>query len=157
MTKVNVLLVIIAVTLGACAHGRLPGTQIPATDANREIFAIVQKAAAAFAERDGAALLALVSPRYFEDNGTPQREDDYGYAELKDKILPESLQAAKEIFVDVEVQDIAVEGDRAHADLRYSSRTQLQLPAGSIWDTHREFNRIELAREEGTWKITSGL
>ena len=98
-----------------------------------------------------------MSPLYFEDNGTAQREDDYGYEELKSKILPDAMNVAQEVHVDFQVHDIVVQGDRAHADVRYTSRARLELPSGSLWDSHKEFNRIELARQNDRWQIVSGL
>lgn len=149
-------LIVVAAMLGACAHGRIAGTEIPNTEANREIYSVVKQAVDAFGKRDSERLLSLVSPRYFEDNGTTSPDDDFGYEQLK-QILPQSLEAAKEVFIEVEIHEIAVDGDRAHADLRYRSRARLQLPSGTKWDSHRDFNRLELAREDGSWRITGGL
>ncbi len=140
----------------SCAHARIEGTQVRDTPDNRAVYEVVRAALAALTARDSDALLALVSTRYFEDNGTPQVEDDYGYEQLKE-LLPDSLAAAEELFVDVEIQDIVVEGPIAYAYLRYASRVRLVLPAGSSWDSHRDLNRIELAREGDVWKITRGL
>jgi len=141
----------------ACAHSMIQGTQVRDTPDNRQVLTVVHKAMAALRERDMTALLALISPRYFEDNGTADQGDDYGYQQLKDKILPEITKLAQEVQIDVEVQDIAVEGDRARADVRYQSRAQLALPAGTKWDSNKEFNRIELVREGGGWLIVGGL
>jgi hypothetical protein len=55
------------------------------------------------------------------------------------------------------VHDIVVTGEHAHADIRYSSRARLDLPSGTLWDSHREFNRVVFARENDAWRIVSGL
>jgi hypothetical protein len=151
------VLVLGVATLAACAHGRIPGTQIPNTEPNREVYAVVRKALDALASRDSKTLLSVVSTRYFESNGTPQPEDDYGYEQLKNDILPKMMTVTKEVFIEAQVQEIDVNGDRAHADIRYSSRARLELPSGSRWDSHRDFDRITLDREPGGWKITGGL
>ena len=80
-----------------------------------------------------------------------------GYHELTTTILPESMTVTKELYVDFEVYEVSIEGDTAHADVRYSSRARLELPSGSKWDSHKEFNRVKLSREGGSWLITSGL
>ncbi len=143
--------------LTACAHQMIPGTQVRDTDENREVYAVLAELQRALSARDGAAVLALVSPTYFEDNGNADPRDDYGYNELRDHVLPESFAATAEMFVAFEVHAIEVAGDRALADIRYDSRARLQLPSGSLWDSHREFNRVVFSREQGAWRIVSGL
>jgi len=135
----------------------IPGTEVPDTSDNREIFEVLIKYKTALEARDKDGLLALVSKKYFEDNGTPDQSDDYGYEELASKIMPEALAAAKEMYADFQVHEVVVEGDKAHADLRYDSRAKVELPSGSLWDSHREFNRVEFQRENGRWMIVSGL
>jgi hypothetical protein len=101
--------------------------------------------------------LSIVSTSYFEDNGTPDPRDDYGYTELSTRILPDSLAVAKEMHVSFVVHEIVVTGEHAHADIRYNSRARLELPSGTLWDSHREFNRVVFARENHAWRIVSGL
>lgn len=145
-------------TTGACAHQMIEGTQIRDTDENRAVLGVLTKLQEAMRARDTDAILTMVSHAYFEDNGTTDPRDDYGFDELSTTILPQSLEIAKEVFVSFEVQEIVVEDEFAHADVRYASRAKLELPAGTLWDSHREFNRVELARgDDGAWLITSGL
>ncbi len=151
------VVLVLAATLGACAHGLIPGTQIRDTKDNKEVLAVVQKAMQAIANRDGPTLLSLVSTKYFEDNGTPDPKDDYGYEQLKNKVLSDTFAATKEMFIEVDVQDIVVHGDSAYADVRYNSRARIDVPTGEQWDSHRDFDRVRLDREDGTWKIIGGL
>lgn len=140
-----------------CAHQLIPGTQVLDTPQTREIYDVVVKLRHCLQDRDAANLMTLISPAYFEDNGTPDPRDDYGYLELKERLVHDSLDAAKEFVVSFQIFDIVIDGNIAHADVRYSSRTRLELPAGRLWDTNRDFDRIEFLREDGIWRITSGL
>ncbi len=140
----------------ACAH-TIEGTQVSDTRQNRELVDIIRKVESAMEARNAAGILEYVSPNYFEDMGTTAATDDFGYGQLRDKILPESLAATNEMHIQIQVQEIQVEGDRAYADVRYSSRAQIQLPTGPLWDTRNELNRIEFAKEGDFWKITAGL
>lgn len=151
------LLTLLAALAVGCAHTLIDGTQIPDTGENRTVYDLVRKVETALEARDTGTLLGMVSPRYFEDMGTPSDDDDYGYHEFKAFILPQSMSLAQEVQVSFEVHDIVVDGKHAHADVRYNSRARLQLPAGTIWDSHRDFNRIVFALEEGDWHIVSGL
>ena len=73
------------------------------------------------------------------------------------QLLPQSFEATKEMHVVLDLHAITVEDDHAFADVRYASRARIELPSGSSWDAHREFNRIEFVREDGNWMIVSGL
>ncbi len=149
-------LVAVVAALG-CAHNYIPGTRVRDTSENREVVALLEKVRAGMEARNAEQILALVSARYFEDNGTLAAEDDFGFEELRTKILPESLAAAEEVHLTFEIHAVEIEGDRAHADIRYNSRARFKLPAGALWDSHREFNRVEFAREKDAWRIVSGL
>lgn len=141
----------------ACAHAMLPGTQVPDTHATREIFHTLVAVREAMEARDVDKLLTFVSPHYFEDNGTPDPKDDYGYLELRENLMRDALGTAKDLSLDMQLYDIEIRGEHAWADLRYVSRARLEFPSGRLWDSHRDFDRVEFAREEGAWRIVRGL
>ena len=157
MIRSLVTTVAVVALASGCAHRMIEGTQIRATDENMEVMNMLLELQSAMRVRSADRILSLVSTAYFEDNGTTDPRDDYGYEQLKTEILPQSLQVAEEIFVSFQVHDIIVEDDQAHADIRYASRARLELPTGTLWDSHREFNRVVFAREDGAWRIISGL
>ena len=61
-----------------CASSRIPNTDVPDTSENRDVIAFCERYRRAVESRDARALLAMASPRYFEDGGTPDGSDDYG-------------------------------------------------------------------------------
>jgi hypothetical protein len=133
------------------------GTQIDDTSENREILSVLKSVRTAMQERNQDALLALISESYFEDMGTADPEDDYGYEYLRDTVIPQTMKIAGKVVVNFSVHEIQVEDQLALADIRYNSRARLDLPTGAIWDSHKEFNRLEFKREKGKWLITRGL
>jgi hypothetical protein len=155
--EMRALLLISVLAATGCATTLIPGTNIYDTDDNRAVLTVLEELRVAMQDRSVDNVVRLVSTRYFEDMGTPTQEDDYGYEQLKTDVLPKSLAVTKEMYVQFEVHEITVEGDLARCDVRYKSRARIDLPAGTKWDSHREFNRVELMKEEGAWKITSGL
>lgn len=157
--RATCILVCLLAPLIGCAKGQIEGTTIEDTNEHRTLFGIVMKYREAMEARDAGAILSLVSEEYYEDNGNADPKDDYGYSELRDKILPQTMDAAKEVHLSLEVQDIVVEdGDqRAHVDVRFSSRARIEMPSGSSWDTQRELNRIDFVREDEGWRIIRGL
>lgn len=152
-------LAFIVIFSSSCAHSYIEGTQIVDTDPNRQVLDTINGIKQAMEQRDAEAILAHVSSRYFEDMGTPAADDDYGYEEFKTSVLPKSMEVTRELYLDLQIYDIVVEEEknRAFADVRFQSRARIELPSGDQWDRHREFNRIELVKEDGAWRVTSGL
>jgi hypothetical protein len=72
----SVLGTLIALGLVGCAHDKIPLTNIDDTEENREILQVVQEYHKALESLDADAILQLVSPRYFEDNGNLEANDD---------------------------------------------------------------------------------
>jgi len=140
-----------------CAHAKIEGTNILDTDENRQLLDVLEQLKIAMEIRDSDAVMVLVSSKYFEDMGTPDTRDDYGYIELQNRIMPQALSVAKEYYINFEVHEVVVEGERAYADVRFTSRARLEFPSGSRWDTHRDFNRVEFALENEQWRIIRGL
>ena len=73
-------------------------------------------------------------------------------------MIPSSLKVAQEVYLTFEIHNIEVDGDSAWADVRYNSRAKLGLSSGDLWETHKDFNRIEFSMgEAGRCVITAGL
>lgn len=155
--RMALLLLVPCSLVFGCAHAMLPGTQVPDTPASRQVFETLVDIRKAMEARDGEKLLSHISEHYFEDNGTPDPKDDYGYLELRESLLSDALGTAKDLSLSMQLYDITVQGDHAWADLRYTSRARLEFPSGRLWDSHRDFDRVEFVREDGVWRIVRGL
>lgn len=151
-------ILLLTLSLGACAHRTIEGTKVKDTDEHRVLYDIVMEYRDAFQARDANRVIALLSPEYFEDNGNADPSDDYGYVQLRDEILPRTFGATEEMYLTLKVQDIVVTDERfAHVDVRYDSRARISMPSGDSWNSQREFNRIEFTREDDRWLIIRGL
>ena len=75
-----------AVALSACNTRRIPGTDIKDNTDTRAIIATIDAYRLAAERRDAGAVLALVSPKYFDDAGTPDPGDDVDFQQLKKRI-----------------------------------------------------------------------
>jgi hypothetical protein len=79
----SALVVVFVTAMAGCAHTRfLAGTTIPATDDNLAIIETVERYRGYLVEKNVEMLLLLASQNYSEDGGTPEANDDYGYAKL---------------------------------------------------------------------------
>jgi hypothetical protein len=144
--------------LVGCAHGKIPLTNIDDTEENREILQIVKEYHKALESRDADAVLSLVSPRYFEDNGTLEAADDYDFEGLR-KTLHDDFQRTKAIKVNIRVDAIEVDDEeqRAYAELYYQIHAQNEYPSGLKWESGSDRTRIRFERADGKWMIIAGL
>ena len=150
------LLVSIALMVG-CAHSTIPGTDIQDTEDNRSVLKVLDQLQKALQARDSDTVISLVSPTYFEDMGTIDNRDDFGFEELRDSILNQNIEKIAELYLKIDVHDVQVEGDQAFIDIRYRTRAKLSLPSGSTWTQDSDFSRVSFAREQGRWLVVSGL
>jgi len=157
MQKLAMATVVLAVGLVACGPKRIPGTSIEATEDNRAIMRVVSEYKAAFEQRDAASVLKLVSPSFYETNGTADPADDYDFKGLG-QVLAKEFSQIKGSALELDVRSIQVKGDEAAVDYYYTERFQLADagPNGGF-KTASDVAQIKLHREGGTWKITGGV
>lgn len=145
-----------------CSHGiMIPGTNIPATEANREIIDTIEEYRQKLVEKNVDGLLLLASDKYFEDGGTPQANDDYGYAGLA-SILSSRLQRVESIRYDIQYKSIKIDREgRAEVEAFLSGAFELQGEVGERYRRVNDFHRFVLVRSPnaGTfkWKFLSGM
>jgi ketosteroid isomerase-like protein len=154
MKKPIALLVIFA----ACTPPYIPGTKIEDTRENRSVLDVIGAYKQALEGRNVEGVISLCSPKYYEDNGNSDPTDDYGYSDLRTRILPETFLRLSEVRLEIEVKEVKVAQKRAIADLRYLYQAKMALPSGEKWHADTELNRVELEQEDdGSWKIVRGL
>jgi ketosteroid isomerase-like protein len=156
MSASRLLLVAVLAAVAGCSPRRIPGTEIPDNEDTRAITGVIEKYRRAVEARDAAAVLAQVSPKYFDDAGTPDPADDLDYARLA-KALPADLARVDSVRMDLRVTDIKVDGDRAQAFLRFDTWYRIATKSGEVAKAQNDVNRVSLVREKDGWKIASGL
>lgn len=143
-----------------CGHGRyIPGTTVLATDTNQEIIDSIENYRMNLVQKDVDALLLLASDRYFEDGGTPQASDDYGFEGLK-VILQSRLQRVQSMRYDIEYQSITVKDGMAEVKVFLNGAFELRGEAGERYRRINDIHRFVLERTSGgthKWKFLSGM
>jgi hypothetical protein len=152
----------LASTAMGCGHGRyLPGTTILANETNREIIDTVEEYRMKLTDKNVDGLLLLASEKYFEDGGTPQSNDDYGYSGLA-TILTGRLQRVESIRYDIQYKRITLGADgRAVVEAFLSGAFELQGEVGERYRRVNDFHRFVLERSttggSAKWKFVSGM
>jgi hypothetical protein len=155
-SRSRLLLVTALVALGACGTKRIPGTEIRDTRDTRAIVQVIDQYRIAAERRDAEAVLALVSPRYFDNAGTHDPADDQDYEQLRRR-LPSDYAKLSAVRLGMRVNAIEVKDDRATADVDFDGRWRITTPTGEVPKQANDVNRMTFIREDGAWRITSGL
>jgi hypothetical protein len=142
---------------GCAHHEYFPHTTIEKNEENRKIIEIVEEYRQRLMQRNVVGLLALASPRYFEDSGTPRSDDDYGFDGLK-KVLETQLPRVKSLRYDIEYRNIRVTGDQAEVEVFLDGSFEIAAPeAGDRYRRVNDYHRFLLNKEGDEWKFIAGM
>jgi len=152
------IIALLGVLMLGCAPTYIENTKVPNTPENREIVTFVERYRTAIEHRDNDLLLSLVSPRYLENASTTDiSDDDYGLRELVAKHIPEFTQKVQGVDHKLKVLKIQRRSNVAFVDYEYDLTFRYKDGAETRLHTKRDVNRLELLRENGQWRIRSGL
>ncbi|MEI6226068.1 MAG: nuclear transport factor 2 family protein [Deltaproteobacteria bacterium] len=147
--------VLAALSLAACARN-IPNTEIRDTPDNRAIIGVIDSYRKAFDTRNTDAVMALVSPAYYDDAGTVDPSDDIDYKALPG-VLRDTFTRISQVRIEFGITDIIVNGNKAQADLFYDAKYRVMTPRVEIPKRDTDIQRILFERDGQTWKIVSGL
>jgi hypothetical protein len=142
----------------------IPGTEIPDTDTNRDILAVLERYRVAFVRRDAAGVLATAHPTYYDTAGTDDPGDDLEYTELG-IVLRERMAQLESVRFTIDYLQVDVIKDRAQvrawidASFRLNPITD-ETGAVAVDGNHtrkQDHALFELVREGRAWRITRGL
>lgn len=160
------ILLLPLVLLSACAGDlrTIRGTNIESTQDNEQIIDVLERYRQRLQQRDAAGVLALVSPNYHEDSGTPAAEDDYGYEKLKG-LIADRMARLRAIRYGLEYRKIHVkqlDKTRRLAEVEVYIDASFQLASGREGGNDRykrvtEYNKLELENDGRRWLIVHGL
>ena len=118
---------------------------------------MVERYRAAVESRDSATLKALASQHYYENASTTHTsDDDWGKPDLE-AVLERFRDHVKAITYELEITDVRVVGNRADVDCQYTWAFQYTDGERDAWTRKSDVNRLELIREDGAWRILSGM
>jgi hypothetical protein len=147
-------------SLVGCARN-IPNTDVEDTPENRAVIEFMEGYRHAVEERDVGAILAMTSPEYLDDSGTPGGDDDIDY-----EVLTEKLQGLREHLLDVRNYNMRyrriryVQG-RVFVEYTYTAYFQVATQGESHgrWARRIADHRAVLERDPDTddFKFMSGL
>jgi len=142
--------------LGGCSKYYIPNTDVEDTDKNRRVVEFCEVYRKALERKDITTLLELASPRYYEDGGNVDAEDDIDYAGLKD-YLSEKFEDATAIRYEIRYRNVVHDDDYVLVHYTYSGSYRLPTAEGEKWKSTVEENRLELVPDGESYKIVTGM
>lgn len=134
------------------AEPTIPGSDVPDTRENRSVIAFCERYRSAMEARDAAALLALASPAYLDDAGTPGSDDDMSYDGLR-AYLKGMFASVERISYAIRYRAIHDDGQRIVVRVSHSASYVIEgKPRTSVGD-----NELVLERHEGAYRVLSGM
>lgn len=148
-----------ALSLGAvgCATRYIPNTDVEDNDKNREVVRFCEQYRKAVERKDTEALLALASPRYYEDGGNVDPADDLDYEGLREW-LEGRFQHTKAIRYEIRYRRIQP-GDAGRVYVLYTYTSSYKVPGikQDEWRHTVAENRLELEHDGKAYKILAGM
>ena len=141
--------------LSGCGGENIPNTDVPDNSQNREVLEFVETYRHAVESRRVAQILGLVSDRFFDDNGTINTNDDRDYDQLREQLA--RFEQLLDVRYEMRYRRVTYRSDRVLVDYTYTASFKIATPEGDRWETRLRDNRIELVREEGEFRIISGI
>lgn len=142
----------------ACA-GTIPNTNVDDTPENREVVEFMERYRRAVEARDVRTILALTSPMYLDDNGTPPGGDDLDYDGLRER-FEAWAERVIDVRYDIRYRRVRYLDERIMVEFRLAASFRLRTPDGDErWFRRLGDHAVTLIRqrESEELRIVSGL
>ncbi len=147
------LLLLVALILQNCHPVYIKGTKVLNTPKNREIMAVLNNYKLLILQGRWDKLLELVSPNFYETRGTPEKDDDYGYRELKENLLKLKRDGIRVISLSIKVEKINYPKPNL-AEVFVVKRYTMIYPRGKnrpAFDTGSIYQKMVLEKRGKRW------
>jgi hypothetical protein len=151
-----ILSTIVALSFG-CSPKFIKGTEVVYTAEKQSIADVIEKYRLAVVERNTDALRTLASTSYYENASTTiDPSDDYDRNGFE-KVLSELKENVKAVKYEIDITSIQVAKNTARVDLEYRGQYLFVVAGQERWQTSADKNRLSLRKENGEWRILSGM
>jgi hypothetical protein len=156
---VSVVFISAALSLAAvgCSKSYIPNTDVEDSSENNKVIAICEKYRHAVEDKDVGTLINLASPRYYEDGGNTNAEDDVDFDGLKD-YLTSTFVKTQTIRYEIRYRRVTfAENKKIFIEYTYSASYRIPGLKGEEWKHTVADNRLELTPDGESFKILAGM
>ena len=150
-------LAVMATTALGCTTTLIPNTTVPDTSENRHVVQFCELYRHAMEDKDIGKLLALASPRYHDDAGTPNGDDDTDYDTLK-VFLADRFQKTSDIRYEIKYHEVIfAENNHVYVNYKYTASYRVPTSHGNEWHHTVSDNQLDLVPDGDSFKIMAGM
>jgi hypothetical protein len=159
LVSIVILSLASALPLGAvgCSTSYIPNTDVEDTSDNKKVISFCEEYRHAVEDKDVGRLLKLASPRYYEDGGNTNPEDDIDFDGLKD-YLTSTFVKTQTIRYEIRYRKVTFnENKKIYIEYTYSASYRIPGLKGEEWKHTVADNRLEIVADGDTYKILAGM
>ena len=172
MKKLMMLMIVFSMFMTvACSPKMIKGTNIEETPDSKEILTVFGYYLKGFKEQNPEIFLEYVSKDYYDTNGTDEAEDDIDYDKLIEILNSDAYRSLEKVSITSIIKDLFFNEAEDKAELIYFYEVRFKMkssippteenafmqPDGMTNQKVSENNKMKFVKEDGKWKIVSGL
>ena len=172
MKKLMMLMIVFSMFMTvACRPKMIKGTNIEETPDSKEILTVFGYYLKGFKEQNPEIFLEYVSKDYYDTNGTDEAEDDIDYDKLIEILNSDAYRSLEKVSITSIIKDLFFNEAEDKAELIYFYEVRFKMkssipsteenafiqPDGMTNQKVSENNKMKFIKEDGKWKIVSGL
>jgi hypothetical protein len=151
--------------LSACSSSNIPNTDVEDTSQNRKVITFCEQYRHAVEEKNIGQLLKMVHPRYHEDGGNTNNEDDLDLEGLRG-YLTDTFTKAQQIRYEIRYRKVTFhETNHVYVDYTYAASYKIPGSKTEAASTDPKFewrhvvqdNRLDLVPDGDSYKIIAGM
>ncbi len=143
--------------MAACSSPKyIPGTQIPATRANREIIDVVEAYRHSLMAMDVEAFIKLIHPKYHQPQTTADSKA-YDYKGLVENARKRFAQL-RSVRLEIQYRRIQWESpERVSVEVYLDGSFQIEAAEETRWEKKTDYMRLTLEKYEDKWLFIAGM
>ena len=155
---IGFLFVAVAMASMGCSPKMIPNTEVPDTRENREIIAFCERYRHAVEDLNVGLLITLASPKYFDNSGTVDGDDDMDKDGLE-AVLKARFKSLEAMRYEIRYRDIYTKNDVVMVEYTYTTSFRYNVNGDPHWENKTADNRLELEKvnSDGGYLILSGM
>ena len=173
MKKIVMLMIVFSMFLTvSCNKKMIKGTNIEETPDSKEILTVFGYYLKGFKEQNPEIFLEYVSKDYYDTNGTDDANDDVDYDKLVEILNSDAYNSLEKVSITCIIKDLLFDPDSENKarllfffEVRFKVKSSLPpteenifiQPDGMTNSKISENNQMKFVKEDGKWKIVSGL
>jgi hypothetical protein len=162
MIRPAILLVALA---AGCSSSMIPNTDVEDTSQNRKVIMFCEQYRHAVEEKNVGQLLKMVHPRYHEDGGNTNNEDDLDLDGLRG-YLTDTFTKTQQIRYEIRYRKVSF-AETNHVFVDYTYAASYKIPGIKTeaasnelkfeWRHVVQDNRLDLVPDGDSYKIIAGM